>query len=123
MHKRLHAIVYHPARIAGAVSAVSFLVIATGWAWAHTVLVPLSQSIIVLWSPEGGILRTVPADEFPSFLGGIGSTALLMVIVNAALAVELERRDRSWGKLVALGTGAFAVLIFIAFTAMIGVNS
>ena len=123
MHKHIHAIIHHPARIAGVVSLISFLSVVAGWAWAYITLVPLAQSIIVLWSSESGILRTVPADEFPSFLAGIGGTALLIVIVNAALAVELERRDRSWGRLVALGTGAFAALIFIAFAAMIGVNS
>src|SRR3989344_5686385 len=123
MHKHIHAIIHHPARIAGAVSVVSFLLVIAGWIWAHLTLVPLGQSVIVRWNTDAGILRTVPADEFSSFLTGIGGTALLMIIVNAALAVELERRDSSWGKLVALATGAFAALIFIAFAAMIGVNS
>ncbi len=123
MHKHIHAIIHHPARIAGAVSLASFFVVIAGWTWAHLVLVPLGQSVIVSWSADAGILRTVPVDELPSFLAGIGGTALLMVIVNAALAVELERRDRSWGKLVAIATGAFSGLIFIAFAAMIGVNS
>ncbi|MEY4731627.1 MAG: hypothetical protein RL681_573 [Candidatus Parcubacteria bacterium] len=122
MHKHIHAIIHHPARVSGAVSLVSSLFVITGWMWAYAVLAPLGQSIIVSWSADTGIVRTVPADEFPSFLAGIGGTALLMVVVNAILAIELERRDRSWGKLVAFATALFAALIFTAFTAIISVN-
>ncbi len=123
MHKHIHAIIHHPARIAGGATFVSALFIALGWAWAHTTLVPIGQPIIVLWNAGEGILRTVPANETATFLAGIGGTALLMAIANGLLAVELERRDRIGGKLVALATSAFAGLIFIAFTAMISVNS
>lgn len=122
MRKHFHAIIHHPARIAGGTAFASALLVGLGWIWAHTTLVPIGQSIIVLWNADSGILRTVPAPEAAAFLAGIGGTALLMVIVNGALAIELERRDRIGGKLMALATGAFAGLIFIAFAAMMAVN-
>jgi hypothetical protein len=122
MHKRLHAIVHHPARVAGGSAFIGCLAVLAGWIWAHTTLVPLGQPVIVTWSASEGILRTVPEAELAWHLAGIGGTALLVVIVNGVLAVELERRDRIGGKFVALGTFAFAALIFIAFAAMISVN-
>jgi hypothetical protein len=52
----------------------------------------------------------------------IGILALLIVIVNFLLAMELDSRDRILGKMVAGMTLAGAILLFIAFVAMLSVN-
>jgi hypothetical protein len=53
---------------------------------------------------------------------GIGFLAILMVVLNAAIALELAARDRFLGDFAAVTNLAFAVLLFIAAAAIISVN-
>jgi hypothetical protein len=61
-------------------------------------------------------------------IGGIGDVvtmgvvAVLIVIINFFLALELDERDRVLGKLVAGITLAGVVLLFIGFVAILNAN-
>jgi uncharacterized membrane protein len=58
-------------------------------------------------------------------LWGIVSMGILGVaiaVVNFFIAMELEERDRFLGKVVAVASVFFAVLLFIAFAAILGIN-
>lgn len=53
------------------------------------------------------------------FMGIFGVAAIL---VNAALSFELEARHSFFGKITAAGALTFAILLFIAYAAIISVN-
>lgn len=63
-------------------------------------------------------------DQFGSFwqLQGYGLIGLVVVIMNYFIAIELEERDWFWGKFVAGVTLGLAILLFVAFRAIISVN-
>ena len=109
-------------RVVSGVSAASAFLVAAGWAWACVALRDTSPYIIAHWNSDLDITQAVIGQDIPAFLAGIGGTGLFFVLVNWLLALELERRDRFWGKLVAGATAAVAALIFIGFAAIIAVN-
>ena len=61
-------------------------------------------------------------------VGGIGTVSfaavfgVLAVLVNFLVALELDARDWFLGKFTAGATLVFAILLFIGFAAIIGVN-
>ncbi len=63
-------------------------------------------------------------DQFGSLwqLEGYGLIGLVIVISNYFIAIELEDRDWFWGKFVAAVTLGLAILLFVAFRAIITVN-
>lgn len=52
----------------------------------------------------------------------MGALVVTITIVNFFIAIELEERDRFLGKVVAVGSVFFAVLLFIAFAAILSIN-
>ncbi len=52
----------------------------------------------------------------------VGIFALVAAAVNVPIALELDRRDRVLGKLLAGSTLGLAVLLFIACAAILNVN-
>ena len=105
-------------RVLGTLLGGSFALVVGGWAWASLALRGLSRPLIVSFNDIQGVTGTGAWTH----LHGLGGVGLVLVIVNSFLALELERRDRFWGKLVAAATLALSALIFIAFASIISIN-
>lgn len=97
---------------------ISALFVISGWLWAHLALRGLDHPLIIHYASGRGIDATGSVGN----LAQIGVLGIVIVLVNFALALELETRDRFLGKLVAAGALFFSILIFIAFAAIISVN-
>jgi hypothetical protein len=52
----------------------------------------------------------------------MGVLGVAIVVINFFIALDLEARDNVLGKIVAVMTLAMAILLFLAFTAIIKVN-
>ncbi len=105
-------------RITSGLLAIAAALVATGGIWAITALSGRGP-IIVHFNDLQGITAS----------GGLGSiyfaaiTGVLAVILNGLLAFALEERGLAFfGRLTVVLTLVFAVLLFIAFTAIISVN-
>lgn len=105
------------------VSAIFFaaLIFAGGgyfWTWLALRGIGSAEPLILHFDDLQGI-TAVGAFDSLHFMGIFG---VAVVLVNFALALELEERDPVLGKVIAGVTLAFAILLFIAFVAIIGVN-
>jgi len=100
-------------------SLVSLVLVIGGFFWLLFALRALGIGPFILnFNDIQGITRT----------GGIGDVvtmgilAVLIVLINFFLAMELADRDRVLGKMVAGITLAGAILLFIAFVAILNAN-
>ncbi len=100
------------------VFAASLLLVAGGWLWAYVALRGISQPLIIHFTHSGGINQVGDIRD----LSNVGLLGAVIVLVNFGIAVALEERDRFLAKFVAAGTLFVAILIFIGFAAIIGVN-
>ncbi len=107
-------------RMISAIFFASLIVAAGGYCWAWLALrnVGAAGPLILHFNDLEGI-TAVGSSGVLHFAGIFGIAA---VLVNYALALELEERDPVLGKVAAGATFAFAVLLFAAFVAIIGVN-
>ena len=105
-------------RIVTAAGAASVLLVLIAWGWAYNALRGISQPLIIHFTKATGITQI---GHF-SFLSGVAVASLVGICVNIALAYALEERNRAIGKFFAGATVFLAVLIFIAFAAIISVN-
>lgn len=103
-----------------ATSLAAFLFVLGGAVWSRSILRPVSalSPLIVHFNDLQGI-TAVGAPETLVFLAIFG---MAVVIINFFIALALDDRDPFLGKLVAAVTLVFAVLLFIAYTAIIKVN-
>ncbi|HTY39699.1 MAG TPA: hypothetical protein VMC43_01235 [Candidatus Paceibacterota bacterium] len=99
---------------------VSFVLVLAGWIWAYTSLRGISQPLIIHYN--AGLDSPVEMKGTIWDIFDIGGFGVLVVVLNGILAVRLDERDWFLGKLIAGSTFVFAVLIFIAFSAIISVN-
>ncbi len=97
----------------------SALLILAGFAWAMAALAGSRTPLILHFNDLQGITA----------FGGVGVMVfagifgLAVVLMNGILAFALERRNLPFfGKLTAILTLVFAVLLFIAFAAILSVN-
>jgi hypothetical protein len=100
-------------------SLFSLLFSMSGFIWAYRALGNAGGGSFVLhFNDISGITS----------IGGLGTivfmgiSGVLIVLVNGAIALEFESRDRFFGKLIAVLTLFFSVLLFIGFAAIISVN-
>ena len=117
------------ARAVSILSAGAFMLSLGGGLWAYFALRGAATApgamqgaggtqVILHWNDLSGITSA----------GGLGAVVFMAIfgvaasLLNFAIALELDARDRFLGKLVAAATFAFAVLLFIAFAAIISVN-
>ncbi len=112
------------ARAVSAMSAAALALALGGGLWACFALRRAASAaaggmpFVLHWNDLAGITS----------LGGFGAVVFMVVfgtaasLLNFAIAVELDARDRFLGKITAAATLAFAVLLFIAFVAIINVN-
>lgn len=57
-----------------------------------------------------------------SHLLAVGILGLFVIVMNYLIALEFDVRDRFLGKLAAVATFAFALLLFLGFIAILNVN-
>jgi hypothetical protein len=99
------------------VAALAFVL--GGFFWAYSSLGSVSGVPLILhFSDLQGITQTGGLDLIV-FMGVFGA---IVVIMNSFIAMELVERDRFLGTLTASMTLLFAVLLFIAFVAILNVN-
>lgn len=92
-----------------------------GWLWAYSSLrgaAAAGTPLILHFNDISGI-TAVGGMASITFMGILG---VAVVLLNSAIALALEERDRFLGKLAAAMTLAFAALLFLAFAAIINVN-
>ncbi len=100
-------------------SAIAMVFILGGCVWSLSALGGVTGNPLILhWNETDGIKR-VGGVGMVAFMGGFGALAALM---NFFIAIEFDARGRFLGKWLAAMTLAFAVLLFIAFAAIINVN-
>ncbi len=105
-------------RIVSAVFGAAFLLVMSGWLWVYVALRGISQPLIIHFNNVSGITQTGTMRNITN----IGILAVLILIVDFVIAIELEDRSRFLGKFLAVGAAFLAILIFIGFAAIIGVN-
>jgi hypothetical protein len=89
-----------------------------GWLWSFLALRDLTQGIVTGFNSDVLINQIGSITDFSA----IGFFGLLMVFFNFLISTELESRDSRFARGVALATVLLGVLIFIYFSAIIGVN-
>ena len=107
------------ARVVSAVFLGALAFVVGGWVWAYVVLRGVTNAPLILHFDDLSGITAVGTLANIMFVGFIGTAVVLM---NFFIAVEFEARDRFLGKLTAAITFIFAVLLFIAFTAIVNVN-
>ena len=99
--------------------AASAALILAGAAAAWAILRDIREPLILHYSAYTGINQI--GGIFT--LLGVAATGLVLVGLNALIAFALEDRETLWAELLALLTLLVAALLFIAFMAIISVNS
>ena len=96
----------------------SLFLVAGGWLWTYFSFRNADQPLILHFNSLIGINQVGSLRD----LVPVGAFSLAIVALNFFIALELEERDWFLGKFLAVGTFAFAALIFIGFAAIISVN-
>lgn len=86
--------------------------------WAYAVFHNIQSPLVFHWTEGIGITQVGGLGQAM----GVGVLGIIMVLINSAIAFELESRDPWLGKIVAAITLTAAVLLFIAAAAIISVN-
>ena len=89
-----------------------------GFVWALAALQKPSSLLALHFNDLQGI--TAVGGMGIVIFGGV--FGIVVVLVNSGLALELEERNPFFGTLTAVLTLVFAVLLFIAFAAILSVN-
>jgi hypothetical protein len=98
--------------------AASAVFVVAGFIWAFVALQRMNGPHILHFDELRGITAVGGAGVI-IFAGIFG---MAVVIINGFLAMALEKRSVLFGKLTAVLTLVFAILLFIAFAAIISVN-
>jgi len=110
-------IIKHKALAAACLAAIALAL--GGFLWAYFSLWNMSGGPLVLHFNDMNGITDV------GNLWGIASIGILGIVVTVVdffIAMELEERDRFLGKIVAVASVFFAVLLFIAFAAILSFN-
>jgi hypothetical protein len=100
-------------------SLSAFILSAGGFAWAYFALRGVVGTPLILHFDD---ISGVTAIGGLGTLVFVGCFGVIVTLVDFLIALELDARDRFLGKLVAALTLMFAILLFIAFVAIINVN-
>jgi hypothetical protein len=104
--------------IVSALCGVALLFVLGGFFWTYFSLRATGGPFILHFNDIGGITS----------VGGLGSLVfmgvfgVIVVLMNFAIALEFDSKDKFFGKFLAATTLVFAVLLFIAFIAILSVN-
>ncbi len=92
---------------------------AGGFAWVVVALRSANGGAVILhFNDIDGITQV----GMPGDILRVGIFTLLVVLIDFAIALELDARDRVLGKIMAAVTLVACVLLFIACTAILNVN-
>ncbi len=97
---------------------LSLAFVVGGWAWSYEALNGIHEPLIIHFNNLRGINQVGDVGD----LGKLGVFGVIVVMINVMLALELDHRDRFWGKFLASLTLLLAALLFIGFAAIINVN-
>jgi len=98
--------------------AASAIFVLTGFIWALAGLRTMSGPMLLHFNDLQGITATGNT----SVIVFAGIFGMVVVVLNTCLAFEFEERSPFFGKLTAVLTLTFAILLFIAFAAILSVN-
>jgi hypothetical protein len=105
-------------RLVGGLLAVSIGLVIAGFLWAMLSLTR-GNGLFILHFNDFQKITAISGTGLVVFMGIFGIVAVLL---NGCLALEFEGRNPFFGKLTAVLTLAFAVLLFISFAAILSVN-
>ncbi|HVO28894.1 MAG TPA: hypothetical protein VMT81_02860 [Candidatus Paceibacterota bacterium] len=105
-------------RVVTALCAVALLFVLGGWVWALAALAGIRGLLVLHFSDIAGITAIGGLGPVV-FMGAFGA---LVVVMDFFLAREFDARDRVTGKFLAAMTLVFAILLFMAFAAIINAN-
>lgn len=106
-------------RLVSLLSLASFAFAAGGFFWAVGALGGASSAPLILHFNDMQGITSIGTFGDLLLMGAIG---MLIVVIDFFVALELEARDPVLGKLVAAITLVMAILLFLAFAAIIKVN-
>jgi hypothetical protein len=110
-------------RLVTALSMIALALILGGFVWAF-----LELRIVAASSAGTSLILHFNDIDGITSVGGLGTIwfmgafGVLVAIMNFFVALEFDARDQFLGKFLASLTLVFAVLLFIAFAAIISVN-
>jgi hypothetical protein len=106
-------------RTVALLSVFSLCLVLAGMIWVYGTLRNYGSGPIILHFDDiNGITQVGNATAFL----GIGIFGIIAVLINGFLALALDERDAFLGKFLASMTLVFAILLFIGFAAIVGVN-
>lgn len=97
----------------------AFAFVLLGFISALVTLGGATQDSLILHFDNAGGITNIGSIGTLIFMGCLG---LLVVVMNFIIALGFDGRDRFLGKWLAAMTLVFAVLLFIAFTAILNAN-
>lgn len=106
-------------RAVAAVSFASMAFVLGGFFWSYFSILASGAGPFILHFNDMDGITSVGSLGVVVFMGVFGFVVALM---NFFIAMEFESRDRFLGKITAGATLIFAVLLFIAFAAILNVN-
>ncbi len=106
-------------RLVGLLSLVSLAFAAGGFFWALGALGGETSGPLILHFNDMAGITSI--GSFGSLLW-MGILGIAIIVINFFIALDLEARDNVLGKIVAVMTLVMAILLFLAFTAIIKVN-
>jgi hypothetical protein len=106
-------------RLIAVISAIALAFVAGGFGWAFFMLRGVTGNPLILHFDDiNGITQVGGL----AAIGLAGLFGAFVVIIDFFIAIEFDDRDRILGKFLAVLALVFAVLLFIAFAAIISVN-
>lgn len=98
---------------------LSFLFVLGGALWAYFALAAIGAGPFILHFND--MVGITSVGDLTTVIG-MGVLGAVVVVMNFFIGMELEGRDQFLGKMMAIGTLIFSILLFIGFVAIINVN-
>ncbi|HUC31210.1 MAG TPA: hypothetical protein VMR99_00770 [Candidatus Paceibacterota bacterium] len=106
-------------RFVSLLSLASLALATGGFFWVLGALGTASSGALILHFNDMAGITAIGSFDTLLWMGIVG---IAIVVINFFVALELEARDGALGKIVAVMTFVMAILLFLAFAAIIKVN-
>ena len=106
-------------RLVSLLSLASLVFAAGGFFWAFGALEGTASGPLILHFNDLQGITSIGSFGAILWMGALG---IAIVVVNFFIALDLEARDNVLGKIIAATTLVMAILLFLAFAAIIKVN-